>query len=528
MVNFNVDSDKKHEYITKTNKSTYTKLLKNFDEFENQKKISCEKFNKSDYRDFFLSLNTSLSTLQQYKTVVNKYIKFLNNDQGENYLNEIDLKELYTNIEIITEKEYFEILKDDGNFQDKAVIVLLWNKVEGEAYSEIINLKYKDLDIEHNVINVGGENSRKPVQINQYEMDVLVKAYNEKKYTDNETLKTKNLKKSDLIIRAVSSRRNQADIYYTISYASFNKRLGDYLKIKLNRKKLHGSNIVKSSILHDIIKKYGAPLSWSKYKKYAEDNDYKVAFDRYKEQYIMLKKMEQQGSIDLIKINNLYEEDTELDNDILDMNKEDVIFNFIIDKEFINFQISKFNGDKLKKKKTKGYNNEHQNNENNNENKDDENDDGIPKEARYHLGICGEQLIYILLHDKDVDLLNELGLKVTDKISLDWYNKSYKLGDKDWKDKSIGEGHDIKIIGKDKILYLEIKTSYNPINYYELTSNEIKANYDYKDNYYVIKIKNMKYVNNNDDKMPIITVIQNPLNLASDNINLIKNISFFV
>lgn len=520
MIYFKVNPDKKKEYIaSKGDNKTYIKLLQGFDDFE-KLKDSCVKFKKSDYEEYFLSLNTNLSVLSQHKTVINGYLEFINNVQGVNYLKEIDLGKLYIDIQLITKKEYLEIINGDGNFQDKAVIVLLWNKIKGYLYSEIKTLKYKDLDLENNIINVGGEYSRK-VPISQDEMDILVKAYNEKEYFNYQTLKKNPLKESNLLIRPVLARINKYNNDKNKVVTALDNRLSVYINYKLKRKKLRGGNIYKSSIYYDIIQKNGTILGCSDFEKYIKGNKYGISISRYKEQIVMQKKLEQEENNYRNMVDSDSFEDTELANDILDMNKDDVIFNFNIKKEYVDYQLSKFNTDKFESQKTEGNkNSEHQNSENN--------DDEISKDAKYHLGICGEQLIHMLLEEKDEELFNELGLKATNKPTLEWYNEPYTKDDKDWKDKSIGKGHDIKVIAKDKTLYLEVKTSYSSTNFYELTSNEIKANYDYKDNYYVIKIMNMKYVNSNNKKKPIITVIQNPLKLVPDTINLVKNINFFV
>lgn len=147
----------------------------------------------------------------------------------------------------------------------------------------------------------------------------------------------------------------------------------------------------------------------------------------------------------------------------------------------------------------------------------------LSETTRYHLGMCGEKLLYKLLIGNNVELLSGLGLIQHNIKHVNWYNELYNKSDNNWDDKSVGKGHDIQIITDEKTLYLEIKTSFNDIKYYDLTINEVALNNKYKDYYYVIKISNMKYLKSHPNKINV-KIIKNPL-VVFNNSNIIRSIS---
>lgn len=166
---------------------------------------------------------------------------------------------------------------------------------------------------------------------------------------------------------------------------------------------------------------------------------------------------------------------------------------------------------------------------NNNSILDADNEKGLTNLEIYQLGISGELFVYRLLFNKNEELINGLGLKNVD-IDIDWYNKSYSINDENWEDQSMYKGHDIKINADGKSIYLEIKTSIENINYYTLTKNESEKNIKAQDDYYVIKINNMKYYNSTLHK-PDIRIIKNPLKMAGIylcKVNNLRDISIYL
>ncbi|HBG3257026.1 TPA: DUF3883 domain-containing protein [Clostridioides difficile] len=152
-------------------------------------------------------------------------------------------------------------------------------------------------------------------------------------------------------------------------------------------------------------------------------------------------------------------------------------------------------------------------------------DNKLSQKSKNHLGMIGEEYIYMLLKYKK--LLDLLGLEIDDIDSVEWYNQSYKITDDKWEDKSVGKGHDIKVNTKDKSIYIEVKTSFNDIKYYNVTRNELITNAKLGDDYYIVKVMNMKYYDS-DLKNPNIIVIKNPLNIFLNDLSKIKEISLYL
>jgi hypothetical protein len=153
--------------------------------------------------------------------------------------------------------------------------------------------------------------------------------------------------------------------------------------------------------------------------------------------------------------------------------------------------------------------------------------DKLSQKAKVHLGLCGEEFIYNLLINHDKEFLRALRIEASDIEEIVWYNNDYDKNIKDWEDKSIGIGFDIKIILKNRTIHCEIKTSFNNIKYYTLTRNEFISSKELGDNYLIIKVANLKAYNESLNDVNI-TVIENPFNKFMKNIGMIKEISLYV
>lgn len=146
----------------------------------------------------------------------------------------------------------------------------------------------------------------------------------------------------------------------------------------------------------------------------------------------------------------------------------------------------------------------------------------LSDEMKSDLGIKGEKYIYQCLKNKTEELLKRIG--ITEYKEIIFYNAEYE---KMKEDKSVGHGCDIELILKDgKHLYLEVKTSLDNLEYYTMTYNEYKCNIENADNYFVIKINNFKYLNVDERKINV-TIIKNPYKIFMENIELLKNITFY-
>ena len=204
------------------------------------------------------------------------------------------------------------------------------------------------------------------------------------------------------------------------------------------------------------------------------------------------------------------QEENKLEEEI--KNKESIINNLKVDeKTEFSCKIKKYES-KRKRKNTRAINRK----------KSKEIKYEISDQSKSNLGIEGEKYLYTGLIAKRKELLE--GLEIEDYKSIIFYNIDYDILRED---KSEGHGCDIEVILKDdKHIYLEVKTSLDDTEFYTMTYNEYKCSKENKDQYYIIKFNNFKYLNRDETKIDM-TVIKNPYDIFLNNIETLKNITFY-
>ena len=147
----------------------------------------------------------------------------------------------------------------------------------------------------------------------------------------------------------------------------------------------------------------------------------------------------------------------------------------------------------------------------------------LSKKLTMLIGWLGERYIYNLLN-KESAIFQSLNISKNDIRSIEWFNKGFESV-KNWEDKSQGHGCDIIINLKNKKkLALEIKTSYNAVSFYSVSTNELISMSELKTEYYILKIDNLVFLSQN--KSPSILTINNPINQMTS-LRKIKDISFY-
>lgn len=162
-----IDAIRKHR--EKNTVKLYEVLLSKIDDAEiiNGCELKC--FNEKQIDSFFItlnaksksSLNTYLSILKDYLTFDSSYdntlqtgFNYIVNMRGndlEQYINTIGIEMRY-----ITPKELNKIISIPiGDSLCKAITILLFNGIKGEAFLDILNIKIEDIDIENGVIYKG-------------------------------------------------------------------------------------------------------------------------------------------------------------------------------------------------------------------------------------------------------------------------------------------------------------------------------------------------------------------------------------
>ncbi len=322
-----VESEKKNEYLEnikiRNEEKTYelySKLIDKLDEFEDYKGIQATNMTKLDFMEFLTSLNSSsLSVLYTYKSAINSYLLYATDKQKFTIgLLELDkitqddllecINKLTESLQFITEKEYYEIItkvdektgKSIGNYQDKLVIVLLWNKIKGEkSFNELLNLKISDVDFHNKTILT----NNRVVKLSDIEIDIVQKAIKEQTYIRttmskkgviNETFV--DILEGDYLVRATAGSTNKDVDNNQCTYGTFANRMSKYYNIVLKRSGLTNQRIYKSSVYYHMLLEYGRKLSLSELTEYLETHNEKVSLSNtYREQEIMFEKMEDQG-----------------------------------------------------------------------------------------------------------------------------------------------------------------------------------------------------------------------------------------
>ena len=325
-----VDKEKKNGYLEsiklKNEEKTfelYSKLIDKLDEFEDYKGIRATNMTKLDFMEFLTSLSSSsLSVLYTYKSAINSYLIYATDKQNFTIglleldkINQDDLLECINEkaelIQFITEQEYYEIITSNvGNYQDKLVIILLWNKIKGEkTFSDLLNLKVDDVNFDNKSIYIKSKN--RTVYISDIEMNVVKKAINENVYIRTTISKKGEIKETlvyyltgdiedgfdnGYLIKATEGSTNKQAESNQCSYGTFANRMSKYYTLVLQKSGLTNQRVYKSSVYYYMLKKYGRELTLSELTDYLKERGEKVSLSNmYREQEIMFKKMKEQG-----------------------------------------------------------------------------------------------------------------------------------------------------------------------------------------------------------------------------------------
>ena len=319
---FLVDNDKKNKYLEdikiRNEPKTYelySKLIFKLDEFEEYKGVQAVNMTKLDFMEFLTSLNSSsLSVLYTYKSAINSYLLYATDRQKFTIglmeldkLTQDDLLECINEkaelLQFITEKEYCDIITQDvGNYQDKLVILLLWNRIKGKkSFSDLLNLKTSNVNLANKTIKY----KNKIIQLSDIEIDVVKKAMTEQFYIRRTMSKNGIINESeveylvgDYLVKATAGSTNTEVDNNQCTYGTFANRMSKYYNIVLQRSGLTNQTVYKSSVYYHMLKEYRRKLSLNELTNYLKENGEKVSLSNmYREQDIMFDKMIEQGII---------------------------------------------------------------------------------------------------------------------------------------------------------------------------------------------------------------------------------------
>ena len=211
-------------------------------------------FNMSELKQVLLNANKStLNSVRAFASMMKKYIDgAIHTGLVNSNINPMDMfttKDYEECIDkskklFISEDELIEIEDQLVNYQDKVILRLLFEGVNGYEVSEIINLKKYDVNYEEKQLRLyDNKNGERFVTVSDRCLDIIEKAINEKVYYARNGDKTSAHGKSeyeyfetDHVIKNVLTGRTKGEADKTVIYRRMNmiKEMFDipYLTIK--------------------------------------------------------------------------------------------------------------------------------------------------------------------------------------------------------------------------------------------------------------------------------------------------------
>lgn len=160
-------------------RKSFDTLFRNIEEYEDVIDKVVDEWTKEDCLDMLASLGIKkANTIAVKWSLLKKYLIYIGNTVYRE-ITKSDLENIDGSVlryipyeEIILGLDVFE------NYIDKAIVLLLRNGIRSDEYRLI---KHEDIDVENNAIKL----SNRVVRVDDYTMDILVKAMNERGYKMN-------------------------------------------------------------------------------------------------------------------------------------------------------------------------------------------------------------------------------------------------------------------------------------------------------------------------------------------------------
>ena len=190
MIKKNKRSGDMNRYISRDNflrekdmsistRKSFDTLFRNIEEYEDVIDKAIDEWTKEDCLDMLASLGIKkANTIAVKWSLLKKYLIYIGNTVYRE-ITKSDLENIDGSVlryipyeEVILGLDVFE------NYIDKAIVLLLRNGIRSDEYRLI---KHEDIDVENNTIKLSNRN----VRVDDYTMDILVKAMNERGYKMN-------------------------------------------------------------------------------------------------------------------------------------------------------------------------------------------------------------------------------------------------------------------------------------------------------------------------------------------------------
>ena len=160
-------------------RKSFDTLFRNIEEYEDVIDKAIDEWTKEDCLDMLASLGIKkANTIAVKWSLLKKYLIYIGNTVYRE-ITKSDLENIDGSVlryipyeEVILGLDVFE------NYIDKAIVLLLRNGIRSDEYRLI---KHEDIDVENNTIKL----SNRVVKVDDYTMNILVKAMNERGYKMN-------------------------------------------------------------------------------------------------------------------------------------------------------------------------------------------------------------------------------------------------------------------------------------------------------------------------------------------------------
>ena len=160
-------------------RKSFDTLFRNIEEYEDVIDKAIDEWTKEDCLDMLASLGIKkANTIAVKWSLLKKYLIYIGNTVYRE-ITKSDLENIDGSVlRYITYEEVILGLDVFENYIDKAIVLLLRNGIRSDEYRLI---KHEDIDVENNTIKLSNRN----VRVDDYTMDILVKAMNERGYKMN-------------------------------------------------------------------------------------------------------------------------------------------------------------------------------------------------------------------------------------------------------------------------------------------------------------------------------------------------------
>ena len=173
------DNFLKEKDMSVSTRKSFDTLFRNIEEYEDVIDKSIYEWTKEDCLDMLASLGIKkANTIAVKWSLLKKYLVYIGNTVYREVTKD-DLENIDSSVlryipyeEVILGLDVFE------NYIDKAIVLLLRNGIRSDEYRLI---KHEDIDVENNLVKLPNRH----IRVDNYTMNILVKAMNERGYKMN-------------------------------------------------------------------------------------------------------------------------------------------------------------------------------------------------------------------------------------------------------------------------------------------------------------------------------------------------------